>query len=272
MKNWIVIGALLLASGVRSETVIPPPPDTEEGSTIEPAEVLPGEDTKCADWDHITLGGIVVENNVWNKKSVTDYRQCIFRGTRDGKTVFGWKWKWPDSNDVLAYPEIIYGHKPWNPGSTTPELPRAVKDIQACTVTYDIAMKKTGVGNLAFDVWLTREAVPAEKNIVMELMIWIDHNGQIPDGASRGTVTIDGADYDFYKGNPPHAGWGSTAFIKKVPTHQGVTDVKKFLDFLVKNKHLSRDNYLASIEFGNEICGGTGRTEFREYRVEMKSR
>jgi hypothetical protein len=261
---------LLLVSAllpVWAEDVIPPPTDTKAD---EPAPVQAQQ--KCGDWERFTLGEIVLENNVWNKKSVTDYRQCLFQEKRDGKTLFGWEWKWPDTNDVLAYPEIIYGWKPWNQQSTTPELPRRVKAIQACAITYDIDMQKEGVGNLTFDIWLTREATPAEKNISMELMIWLEHSGQIPDGSSQGTVKIDGASYDFYKGKPPHAGWGSTAFLRKQPARRGVIDLKKFLDFLVKNKHLSGDDYLASIEFGNEICGGKGRTEFKDYRIVMKSK
>lgn len=271
MRNWIVIGAFLLTSGLKAETLIPPPP-SEDGAASVVATAPSHRIEKCGDWERLTYDGIVLENNVWNKKSVTDYRQCLFEETRDGKKMFGWEWRWPDSNDVLAYPEVIYGQKPWNPQSTTPNLPSAVKDIRKCAVTYDVDMKKEGVGNLTFDVWLTSEVVPQEKNIVMELMIWLDNHKQVPDGQYQGVVKIDGQEYDFYKGNPPHAGWGSTAFIKKTPSHQGVTDLKKIMDFLVKNKHLSKDHYLASIEFGNEICGGTGRTVFRDYRVEFKGK
>jgi hypothetical protein len=225
---------------------------------------------KCGDWEQFKIGDITLENNVWNKKAITDYHQCLLMQTRDGKTLFGWEWRWPSADDVLAYPEIIYGWKPWARQSTTTHLPERVTDIEECKVTYDIDMKKKGVGNLALDIWLTSEAVPAEKNISMELMIWLDNNGQIPDGSPMGQVTISGATWDFYKGNPPHAGWGSTAFLRHGKSHEGVLDVKEFLDFLVKNKYLSGDNYLDSIEFGNEICGGEGRTLFRDYRIYMK--
>lgn len=227
---------------------------------------------KCGDWEQFVLGEITLENNVWNKKSVADYRQCLFTQVKDGKPVFGWEWQWPASDDVLSYPEIIYGWKPWVGQSTTSKLPRRINDITECSATYDIDMKKSGAGNLAFDIWITDKAVPAEKNIAMEMMVWLDYDGQIPDGSFMGVVTISGAEWDFYKGNPPHAVWGSSAFLRHGKNDQGILDIKDFLDFLVKNKYLSGDDYLASIEFGNEICGGEGKTLFKDYRISMKSR
>jgi len=249
--------------------IVPASPGTNPGANAE---------SKCGDWEQFAMDSFIVQNNVWNKKDLTNYRQCLFQGTLGSKTVFGWEWRWPDSrtvsgyDDVWAYPEIIFGWKPWSPESTTAQLPRRVKNIGACVVTYDIDMKKDGVGNLAFDLWLTRKAVPAEDNISMELMIWLENTGQQPDGSYMGIVKIDGAEYDFYKGHPSHAGWGSTAFLRRGKSLKGTINLNKFLEFLVKNRHLSKDDYLASIEFGNEICGGTGRTEFQEFRVEMKAK
>jgi hypothetical protein len=42
------------------------------------------------------------------------------------------------------------------------------------------------------------------------------------------------------------------------------------LDFLVKNQYISKKDYLASLEFGNEVVVGKGRTEFKTYKVEVE--
>jgi hypothetical protein len=120
---------------------------------------------------------------------------------------------------------------------------------------------------LSFDAWLTSEPIPAEKNITAEIMIWLTHQTLRPDGESSQSVTINGEEYDFYHGKPPHAGWPYLAFIKKNDRINGTTDLKKFLDFLLKNNHISKTDYLASIEFGNEIVVGKGKTELKKYKV-----
>lgn len=229
-------------------------------------------ETKCADWDRFSYPEYFVENNVWGKKEITDYKQCLFKQT-DENGSFGWEWRWPTgAPDVVAYPEICFGYKPWGNQSTTPDLPLQVSKVKSAVITYDLVMKAEGIYNLAFDAWLTSEAIPAEKNITAEIMIWLNHETLRPDGETAEAVTIDGEEYDFYTGHPPHAGWPYHAFIKKTPEFSGKTDLGKFLKFLVKNGHASGDDYLASIEFGNEIHSGTGKTELKKYNIKVTKR
>jgi len=235
-----------------------------------PLSAAQAPETKCADWERFTFPDFYMENNVWGKRDIQGYQQCLFKSAEENG-AFGWTWDWPSgAPDVAAYPELSFGWKPWNSRSTTSALPLQVRKVKKALITYDITMKADGVFNLSFDAWLTSAATPAEKNITAEIMIWLTHQTLRPDGESSQSVTINGEAYDFYHGKPPHAGWPYLAFIKKNDRISGTTDLKQFLDFLVKNKHISNKDYLASLEFGNEVVVGKGRTEFKTYKVEVE--
>lgn len=229
-------------------------------------------ETKCRDWNRLDFPDFYVENNVWGKRNLKGYKQCVFRGvTPDGS--FGWEWAWPEgSPDVVAFPEVCFGWKPWSDRSSTDQLPIQISKVRTALATYDVSMKADGVFNLSFDAWVTSAPRPTEKNITAEIMIWLDHTTLQPDGKSPGTITIDGEEYLFFKGKPPHAAWPYLAFIKTTPRISGKTDLKKFLDFLVIGKHISDKDYLVNVEFGNEVKSGTGKTEVRKYKVDIGKR
>lgn len=225
--------------------------------------------TKCADWDRITISDYYLHNNVWGKGSLQGYKQCIFKDPASG--TFGWTWEWPEgAPDVAAYPEVLFGFSPWNDSSTSPSLPRKVGKIKKALISHDLSLEAEGIYNLAFDAWTTSEERPTEKVITSEIMIWLTHQTLRPDGTSEESVTIRGEAYAFYHGKPPHASWPYYAFIKKNDRLSGTTDLKAFMDFLVKRKFLSREDFLACIDFGNEVVLGKGRTTFKKYQVEVK--
>ena len=73
-------------------------------------------DTYCRDWAKLRNAGFVYENNVWNQGTIKrEHRaQCLLKRVVDGKVQYGWRWQWPRAGgNVKAYPEVIYGHKPW---------------------------------------------------------------------------------------------------------------------------------------------------------------
>ena len=71
----------------------------------------------CDPWAQRLYGDYLIENNIWGQGEINDYSQCIFT-TNDSS--FGWNWTWPDVGyNVKAYPEIIFGKKPWSTTSTT---------------------------------------------------------------------------------------------------------------------------------------------------------
>ena len=239
-------------------------------------------DTFCRDWAKLRNAGFVYENNVWNRGTIKreDRLQCLLKRIVDGKVQYGWRWQWPrGSGEVKAYPEVIYGHKPWFASSTTANLPRPISDFDELVVTYDVEMQARGRYNLAFDVWVTDSDKPAPSAITHEIMIWVGERARAWEphpGYLVTRVTVGGAAYDLYI--KPHAEWltehgapnvAYIAFNARTAQLSGRIDVKWFLDYLTANGHLPADGYVASVELGNEIMHGAGELWLKSYDISV---
>ena len=242
-----------------------------------------GVDTYCRDWAKLRNAGFVYENNVWNQGTVNrEHRiQCLLERVVDGKTQYGWRWQWPrGGGEVKAYPEVIYGHKPWFTASTTANLPRPIPAINELSVTYDVEMQARGRYNLAFDIWVTTSDRPTPSTLTHEIMIWVGERTRAWEpspGYLANRVTIADVTYDLYI--KPHAEWLAEhdapdvtyiAFNARTAQLSGSLDVKQFLDYLTENRHLPVDGYVASVELGNEIMHGTGEVWLKSYEISVR--
>ncbi|ADM28608.1 glycoside hydrolase family 12 [Ignisphaera aggregans DSM 17230] len=102
--------------------------------------------------------------------------------------------------NVAAYHEVIYGYKPWEYFEGHPhtpkilELPMKVRNIYDSVIisytNHDIKRHNTWI-NLAYDIWLTRDAkdMTCSKGDV-ELMIWL-YRSQDLNPAGEVVETID---------------------------------------------------------------------------------
>jgi hypothetical protein len=80
----------------------------------------------CNEWAWSNIGEYRIENNVWNKGSISDYQQCLFIQDGDRGINAGWGWNWPGLRfNVVAHPNVMCGKNPWL-SSTTPDLPIAL--------------------------------------------------------------------------------------------------------------------------------------------------
>ena len=224
----------------------------------------------CNGWSQFTIGSYLVENNVWGQGDITEFTQCIYRtGTLDDIN-FGWNWNWPIGNsDVKAYPEVIFGKKPWESSSTDAALPIKIQNLDELYVVYDLAMVATGSYNLAFEFWVTIDSMSSETGITTEVMIWMDHNLIGPAGNIIGTVTFDGIDYYLYQAN--WDSWTYFAFISAVPQYSGVLGVHNFVNHLVSQDMLDPNEYFSDFELGNEVVYGMGKTDIRQYDIYVNS-
>jgi hypothetical protein len=204
----------------------------------------------CGDWDELQLGEYLISNNVWGKGNITDYKQCIF-GAKTGRKVFGgWMWQWPagdDADTIKAYPEIIFGWKPWNASSTTADLPIQVGSITSAIASHEIlAQHADGGYNTSFDLYITSQSTPTPENITSKIMVWLNNENLTPlPDCTR--VTIDGDEYDFCTAQWD---WTYFAFIKVDPQLKGSTNLHAFIQYLVDNSYISPAEFLASVEFG----------------------
>lgn len=270
LAAWVGSAVFLLAGCEPAKAPLP--------SRVDATEV----DAYCRDWAILRNGGFVYENNVWNQGTIkrANRAQCLLTRVVDGKVQYGWRWQWPrGSGDVKAYPEVIYGHKPWFASSTTANLPRPMSTINELSVTYDTEMQARGRYNLAFDVWVVSSDSPTPATITHEIMIWVGDRRQAWEpspGYLAKKVTIGGATYDLTI--RPHAEWlkehgapqvAYIAFNARTAQLSGRIDVKQFLDYLTANGHLSADGYVASVELGNEIMNGTGELWLKSYEISV---
>ena len=224
----------------------------------------------CNGWSQFTIGSYLVENNVWGQGNITDFTQCIYRTGSGDSIHFGWNWDWPIGNsDVKAYPEVIFGKKPWSSSSTNAALPIKIQNLDEFYVAYDLDMVATGSYNLAFEFWVTTDSMSSETGITTEVMIWMDNNLIGPAGNIIGTVTFDGFDYYLYQAN--WDSWTYFAFISAEPQYSGVLGVHHFVDHLVSRGMLDSDEYFADFELGNEVVYGTGQTDIQQYEIYVNS-
>jgi hypothetical protein len=226
----------------------------------------------CGDWAYVKIGEYAISNNVWNKRDIKEYMQCI-RGHREGSNSFGsWRWKWPKlSDEVKAYPEIIYGWKPWEKRSTTEKLPIALAKLQSITVDYDTSSSAEGARNLAFDIWITNSGTPKEQSITDEIMVWVDNVGLTPGGTYQEEVVVEDRPYRLYHGKAGHASWRYTAFVPISPMPSAKLRIDSFLSYLITKGILNGKEFLASIEFGNEIVSGQGKTDIGRFSINLQA-
>lgn len=188
--------------------------------------------------------------------------------------IFGWEWKWTESNSEkpLGYPEVIFGKKPWASQSTCSELPIIIADINKCDAKIDIDTKACGKYNVALDIWITDCELSSEHTIACEVMVWlrseimkpnlIDGKAVIPDSQLAAT---------FHEGFAQD-GWPCYTFV--LDSSKAASDsinqeikLKPLLDFLLEQNKITDDQFLASIELGNEIYYGEGKTVLNDFSV-----
>jgi Glycosyl hydrolase family 12. len=238
------------------------------------------------DYGKITDNGLLPDysilNNVWNKVHAAPgpYEEKIFLKNDNGQVTFGWKWQWPMSKDVVAYPEIIYGIKPWDMGrnSYTAEgiLP-FIAGTKNVTANFNIHFQNSGVCDMAFSFWAVSDLKTPLSHITNEIMIWnISNGGWAPAGKPQGTIKVNGITYDYYQCDQTDQSgyyknhWILSMFASRQPVLNGPLDLSNFVDYLLKIHVLSRKHYITSVELGNEIVGGTGSAEISDYSIDIK--
>ena len=222
----------------------------------------------CEDWEELRNSEFIYSNNVWGKGEITDYEQCLLKRADGGNTQYGWRWRWPaGSGGVKAYPEVIYGHKPWYTYSTTTDLASRISSISQLQVNYDVEMTAQGKYNLAFEMWVTSDNPPTPATITHEIMIWVDRTFEPQSSEYQvAQVEIDGFTYDLYV-NPGFGNHTYIAFASHADQFSGTLNVEKFLGYLIEHDHLTADHYVTSVELGNEVIEGTGKVWLRRFHI-----
>ena len=120
--------------------------------------------------------GLALENNQWGQPASGAFGQQTVWYDEQTKD-FGWDWDWNGArpHKITAYPEVMFGYKPWSRQRT---LCRA-QDLKQLRIEYAFQTQASGDWNAAFEVWLTSSSIAHENSISAEIMIWVARNGSI---------------------------------------------------------------------------------------------
>lgn len=254
------------------------------GTPATPVDSTP-QNLTCVDAATVdtALGRLV--NNTWNRQAAAgaSYTQCLrMRNTADG-VQYGWSWQWPQTaTSVYAYPELLVGWNPWLGGTTNRTgLPIRIGAVQAFTLSYALDTQSTGRVNLASDIWITRSgATPVagnETDISTELMVWTVSAGLQPGGTKLAVVTIDGQDFEVWYA----ADWGDAsgssgqrwryiAYRATAELSTASVNLQKILADASARGLVDPTHYVASLELGNEVIGGSGSTWVRQFALDVR--
>lgn len=251
------------------------------------------------------FGGEVI-NNAWNRKAAGSFaaEQCVVERHRPvapasaasaasgapagapPTTVreLGWRWRWPTRGALYAYPSLVVGATPWHDGpGNDARFPRAIRDIRAMPLRYDLEIESDGQFNVAAEMWIVDKPVisapPDVHSIRTELMIWTDASPGVAEAGPMprvGEVRIAGRDWYIHsqEGWGPSMGtpntWRFVIYFAKESTRAIAYDMKAFLDDAIARGFVSRDHYVADVELGNELISGTGVTWIRDFSLTVE--
>jgi hypothetical protein len=238
----------------------------------------------CTAWFSANTPVGRLSNNVWNKQAAGSFpaRQCLEQRAADGALQCGWSWTWPTPGTAIyAYPGIIVGAKPWEPGpGSDRRFPRQVSATNRLLVSYDVDTVTTGDHNLAASIWLIRTPTvanpPGTAAIATEMMFWTWSTPAsfVPGGTQRDEVTVDGITWEVWAaedwGDNSGANgnrWTYIAYRAKTPTRSITFDARKLMADAAGRGLLDTSHYIANVELGNEILSGTGTTFLRSFSM-----
>jgi len=250
---------------------------------LRPLAPLPGAagvivNETSSSWARLNLAdGCAVVNNTWNSAVAgRDFHQSIFVEQLRGEQEVGWRWRtpWQLIPTVVSQPQLVCGDKPWDPPlHLRSEFPFAAGNKNV-VVDFNAQLRGSGTYNMALTLWAV-SSLPASKSVIThEIMIWTLKNGEGPAGKRVGKVNVAGTKYDVYveKNHKDASGlnantWTYVAFVPERAVLQGPLQVSAFTDYLLQHGSLSPRQYLTSIEFGNEVCEGSGIVEINNFAL-----
>lgn len=219
----------------------------------------------CNGWAQNEVGDYLLENNIWGQGAITDFSQCIYT---TNNSRYGWTWNWPNQGtNVKAYPEVIFGKKPWSQTSTHQSLPQKVSNIETFIVDFDVDISASGSYNLAFEFWVTSDSLSNEEEITTEVMIWTAGDLLQPAGSMIAGVEFNGIGYSLYKSNFDN--WVYYAFLSDQEQLNGTLYIHDFIQYMIDNNYLYVNDFIANIEMGNEVVNGVGRTDVNQFFVSV---
>jgi hypothetical protein len=186
-------------------------------------------------------------NNPWRKPPMPPNSYILHANSHSDWEVVAKQGACPTSDcAVEAYASAQYRYDN-RPGEET------IASITEMTSTFAQSMPSGSLGSngfdaeAAYDIWLN--------NYALEVMIWVDNQGQTPAGGRIGTATLAGAAFTVYRSGHTYS------FVSGRNEASGSVNILDALDWLVSEHDASSSSYLTQFNFGWEICSTGGHTD-----------
>jgi len=241
-----------------------------------PACTNPTEQNRvCEDADTIALGKYQVLNNLWGAAGTASTDgQCSYSLCNTSSAIaWGTDYTWTsgDAISVKSYAAVILGWH-WSTINAASQLPvqlSAGRDVN-CTWSFRVASDSNASQNVAYDLWLyTSSTVGIRTQPTDEIMVWLYRiNKDDPIGTYQITVTLDGIEWDLYRGQN-----GTTnvfSFLSRDNRNCATLNLMDFLDDLVARTWVQNTKYLISVEAGTELVRGTGSVDTDYYSCSVQ--
>jgi len=204
----------------------------------------------------VSGGKYIVQNNEWGDS----IQQCMDVSDNGFKVTTGWH-NVGSGGAPAAYPSIYAGCHYGNCSSGN-GLPLQVSSFAnpQSSVNFETT---SGQWDAAYDIWFDTNPNPAGQNNGEELMIWANHSGPpSPAGSKVGTVWIEGANWDVWKGrfgDNGSIGWNVVSYVRQQTTNAITVNIKDFTNDSIARGYMSPAWYMTSVQFGFEPwVGGPG--------------
>ena len=241
-----------------------------------PACTNPTEQNRvCEDADTISLGKYQVLNNLWGAAGTASTDgQCSYSLCNTSSAIaWGTDYTWTsgDAISVKSYAAVILGWH-WSTINAASQLPvqlSAGRDVN-CTWSFRVASDANASQNVAYDLWLyTSSNVGIRTQPTDEIMVWLYRiNKDDPIGTYQTAVTLDGIEWDLYRGQN-----GTTnvfSFLSRTNRTCATLNLMDFLDDLVGRTWIQNTKYLISVEAGTELVRGTGSVDTDYYSCSVQ--
>lgn len=223
------------------------------------------------DFAEVTLGPITLSNNTWGVDTWgfdhwvngNQYLQTLryTPGDLTHGVSFNWSYDNPGGN-ILAYPELILGYKPWSTAGDDFLVGR-VNQLRELMLTTDIDIRgQTDGFNIAYDLWLTETPKGDHRAITAEVMVWLHPGGFTAAGAPQARLVTADFSASVYYLPDMAAGtdqsWAYVAVVIDGGHLDGKINMNVILQSLADKGFIDRSDYLSSVELGAEVQTGVG--------------
>jgi Ca2+-binding RTX toxin-like protein len=243
-----------------------------------PLQADAGEVLQANPYNCYYSNGWYVLNNAWGCSNLTpgkDYTLSSLLHPADPSNGTSFTWSFAATTtpypQVLAYPEVIFGHTPYSGAASPTEnfgpFPARIGELASFSADVNATISGHTSGfDVSFDIFLTNVPNGDATTVSNEVMIWLHKGAMQPPGTLIGTY-VDGT----FVADVYHSG-AYTAVVAQTDTLVGNIDIGSVFQYLTDQGILTPNEYLNSVEFGAEVTSGAGGLQLNELSLAVSTK